>query len=141
MRHAPSLVPRGTRVGVEWRIVMGNAADPIDPPGDGASFPRRLLALLWRLSAVRPRSVLLGAFVLTAASLATVVNPGGPSVLRLRVDSSTEALLPQGNEERLLYDRARLLVGGGDPIVVVLGAPDVLAADALDGLARIASQI
>jgi predicted RND superfamily exporter protein len=60
---------------------------------------------------------------------------------RLRLDPSTEGLLPPGGDIRIAYERAQRLSGGGDPIVVAVGADAVFEHGFLERLARITARL
>jgi len=59
------------------------------------------------------------------------VDPFVPEV-RLKIDPSSEVLLPPGGDARKLYERSRLMLGGEDPIVVALGFEDAFARESLE---------
>jgi predicted RND superfamily exporter protein len=84
--------------------------------------------------------VLVATLLLTALAVFGLVDvqTGKP---RLRLDGSTEGLLPPGGDIRVAYERAQRLSGGGDAIVVAVGSEEVFESDFLERLARITARL
>src|SRR5512139_4131079 len=85
-------------------------------------------------------------WVLAAAALATLVALHGIVDLRtgaprLRIDPSAERLLPEGDEDRRFYDRARQLFGNDEFVLLMVEADDVFTTDVLDRVARITGAV
>src|SRR5512134_2845880 len=76
--------------------------------------------------------VLAAVALVTLAALAGILDPRSGRV-RLEVDPSVERLLPEGDDERRFFDRARQLFGADEFVAVLLSSerdvfePDVLA--------------
>lgn len=89
-----------------------------------------------RFVAGRAGLVLAIVATITLAALHGIVDlrTGTP---RLGVDPSIERLLPEGDEERAFFDRARQLFGADEFVVVLLEGPEDLFSPA--GLARVQS--
>jgi predicted RND superfamily exporter protein len=96
----------------------------------------RLLLLV----AEHPRRVLIAALLLSVLAVLGLVDPGTGQP-RLRLDPSPEGLLPPGGDVRLAYDRVQFLSGGGDPIVVAVGADAVFEHGFLERLARMTKRL
>ena len=61
--------------------------------------------------------------------------------MQLRVDPSIDQLLPEGDDERAFYERARLLFGSDEFVLVVLAADDVVTPDRLARIQRITERV
>ncbi|RIL08149.1 MAG: hypothetical protein DCC71_00705 [Proteobacteria bacterium] len=87
------------------------------------------------------------ALVLAAIALATLAAVHGivdlrTGRLRLSVDPSIERLLPEGDDERRFYDRARQLFGADEFVVVLLDFDgDVFEAESLARVARLTRRL
>ena len=57
--------------------------------------------------------------------------------MRLQIDSSIDSMLPEGDGDRAFYDRARLLFGSDETILVALIADDVFSSDNLERIERL----
>lgn len=84
--------------------------------------------------------------LLVAIALVTGVAMHGivdlrDGTLRLQVDPSLDELLPEGDEERTFYDRARKLFGSDEFVLVVFAADDVVTPDRLARIQRITERV
>ncbi len=57
--------------------------------------------------------------------------------LRLQIDPSSEVLFPLGGEARESFDLSRRMLGGDDPLVIVVDFDDVFAAESLQTVAEL----
>ena len=87
-----------------------------------------------------PRFVLLLLFLLTAAAAASLVetNPFG---FRLKIDPSTEPLLPAGDPGQALYESAVLDFGDDEVYVIALECEEVFTPECLGIIDRISGPI
>jgi predicted RND superfamily exporter protein len=92
-----------------------------------------------RLVAERPGLVLGLVAVLTLLALHGVVDLRS-GALRLAVDPAIDSMLPEGDDERAFYDRARQLFGSDELLLVVL-VGDVFAPDALAAIQRLTAEV
>lgn len=92
------------------------------------------------LIAGRPAAVLSVLAVLTALALQGIVDlrTGTP---RIRVDPAIDRLLPEDDEERLFYDRARQIFGDDEFVLLVAEANDVFHPDVLAAVQRITDRL
>jgi predicted RND superfamily exporter protein len=86
------------------------------------------------------------AWVLAAVALVTVLAAARivdlrTGEIRVGFDPSTNALLPEADEEREFYDHVRRLFGSDETILVALSSDDVFTADVLGRVQRIAERI
>ena len=84
--------------------------------------------------------------MLVAVGVVTLARSTGSSTcaaakLRLGVDPSIDQLLPEGDEERAFYERARKLFGSDEFVLVVLEADDVFTPDRLERVQRISERV
>ena len=90
--------------------------------------------------AERPGWVLLGVLAFTIFSVQGIVDlRSGEPVLK--IDPSTDRVLPSSGPERELFDRARKLFGGDEALVLALGADDVFTVENLDRVLRITKRV
>jgi predicted RND superfamily exporter protein len=91
-----------------------------------------------RLVTRHPVAVLLATVLVTLAALHGLVDLGSGR-LRLEVDPSVQRLLPEGDEERRFYDRARELFGSDQFLLLSVESPagDVFTRDFLARLERL----
>lgn len=92
-----------------------------------------------RIVSERPALVLGLVALLTLAALHGVVDLRS-GALRLAVDPGVDRMLPEGDEERAFYDRARQLFGSDELLLVVL-VGDVFAPDALGAIQRLTAAV
>lgn len=78
-----------------------------------------MLRFVQQWIAARPWQLLSLVALLTVLAAALCIDPSTRQ-LRLSIDSSVEALLPNDNAERTVLTRARLLFGDADPVVVAV---------------------
>ncbi len=88
----------------------------------------------------RPLWVLAALMLITVVALHGVVDlrSGEP---RIRVDPSLDRLLPDGDDERVFYDRAKDLFGSDEFVLLVLEAPAVFTPEMLAGIARATTRL
>jgi predicted RND superfamily exporter protein len=86
------------------------------------------------------RATLVVVALITVAALHGIVDLRS-GALRLRVDPSIDQLLPQGDEERAFYERARQLFGSDEFVLLVLAADDVVTPDRLARIQRITERV
>lgn len=82
--------------------------------------------------------VLLG--VITLAALHGIVDLRNGE-WRLRVDPALDRLLPEGDDERRFYDRARKTFGSDEFVLLVLEAEDIFTSHALEKIQRITRRL
>ena len=89
-----------------------------------------------------PVAILLATLLVTVALLNGLVDLRSGK-LRLEVDPSVERLLPEDNEERRFYDRARKLFGSDQFLLLSLEARagDVFGSDFLTRLSRLTAAL
>lgn len=92
------------------------------------------------LVARRPLAVLLAGAALTLALLAGLVDLGS-GALRLRLDPSTESLMPAEGPERELYERTRRLFGSSESLVLALAAEDVFEPAVLERVVAVTRRL
>lgn len=92
------------------------------------------------LVAQRPLLVLAGLAAITVVALHGIVDlrTGTP---RIRVDPAIDRLLPDEDEDRRFYDRAREIFGDDEFVLLVVEADDVFRADVLAGVQRITERL
>ena len=83
-----------------------------------------------RFATRHARAILAIAALVTLAALHGIVDLR-TGALRLRVDPSIDQLLPEGDEERAFYERARQIFGSDEFVLLVLAADDVVTPDRL----------
>jgi predicted RND superfamily exporter protein len=93
-----------------------------------------------RIVTEHPGVVLALVILLTAAAVHGIVDLRSGE-LRLRVDPAIERLLPEGDDERLFYDRAKQRFGNDQLLLLVLEADDVFRPDVLERVARITQRV
>ena len=90
-----------------------------------------------RLVTQRPWIVLAAIAAVTLVALDGIVDLR-TGALRLAVDPSIDRLLPEGDEERAFFDRARQVFGADDFVLVLLDGPgDLFQTENLARLARV----
>jgi len=92
-----------------------------------------------RLVVRRPGLVLALVAAVSLAALHGVVDLR-TGALRLAVDPAIDRMLPEGDDERAFYDRARQLFGSDELLLVVL-VGDVFAPDALAAIQRLTAAV
>ena len=100
--------------------------------GLAARWPRRVVA--------RPGLVLVLVGVVTLAALAALVRPT-PLGVRLRIDPSTELLLPRGDPGVEVYRRAIADFGDDQIFVVAMECDDVFRSEHLLALRRVSDAV
>lgn len=110
--------------------------------GAAAALGLALGAVAWRPAAVvRWRfAVLAGLAVVSLAALAVLVRASPPG-LRLRIDASTEPLLPARDRARAFYDEAVRHFGADEIFVIAMECDDVFRRDHLEALRRVGDAI
>jgi predicted RND superfamily exporter protein len=98
------------------------------------------MRLFARFVTQRPLIVLLAVLVLSVVALHGVVDLR-TGELRLTVDPALERLMPDGDESRQFYERARTLFGRDEAVILVIEAEDVFAPDTLDQLQRLTKRL
>lgn len=93
-----------------------------------------------RLVAHHPWAVLAALALVTLVALQGVVDLR-TGRLRIAVDPAIDRLLPDRDEERLFYDRARELFGGDEFVLLVLECGDVFTPATLATLQRVTRRI
>ena len=78
--------------------------------------------------------------LLTGVALHGIVDLRS-GALRLRVDPSIDQLLPQGDEERAFYERARQTFGSDEFVLLALAADDVVTPERLASVQRITERV
>ncbi|MBW2267851.1 MAG: MMPL family transporter [Deltaproteobacteria bacterium] len=125
---------------------MPEASGPVDPLQFAAGAALLLsaglfLAVRWpRHVVARPRLVLAIVGVVTLAALAALVRPS-PLALRLRIDPSTELLLPRGDPGVEAYRRAIVDFGDDQIFVVAMQCDDVFRSEHLMALRRVSDAV
>ncbi|MGH0032690.1 MAG: efflux RND transporter permease subunit [Myxococcota bacterium] len=119
---------------------------PLDPRGVAAGVAVLLVLGLWVVArrpawiVDRPRSVLGLLALVSAVALATLVRPEPPG-LRLRIDPSTESLLPTGDPATETYRRAVRDFGDDQVYVIAMETEDVFRAEHLEALRRVTDAV
>lgn len=125
---------------------MPEGAPPVDPAvfaaGCAVLLGGGLLFAVWRPERVvaHARTVLgllLATSLLALAALVDLSPPG----LRLRIDPSTEPLLPRGDPAIDAYRRAVLAFGDDQVFVIAMECDDVFRAEHLEALRRVTDAI
>lgn len=98
------------------------------------------MRLFARFVTQRPLLVLFAVLALSVVALHGVVNLR-TGELRLTVDPAIERLMPDGDESRQFYERARTLFGRDEAVILVIEAEDVFAPDTLDQLQRLTKRL
>ncbi len=93
-----------------------------------------------RLLTHHAKALLVLVALVTLAALQGIVDLRS-FTLRLRVDPSIDQLLPQGDEERAFYERARKLFGSDEFVLLVLAADDVVTPERLASIQRITERV
>lgn len=93
-----------------------------------------------RLLTRHPAAVLVLLALVTLAALQGIVDLRSGR-LRLEVDPAIDRLLPEGDDERRFYDRARRLFGNDQVLLLVLEADDVFRPEVLESLQRITRRV
>lgn len=93
-----------------------------------------------RLLTRHPAAALALLAVVTLAALQGIVDLRSGR-LRLEVDPAIDRLLPEGDDERRFYDRARQLFGSDQVLLLVLESDDVFQPDVLESLQRITQRV
>lgn len=94
-----------------------------------------------RLVAFHPLAILIGIAALTLVALHGIVDLRTGEV-RLQVDPSIERLLPEGDDERLFFERAKKVFGADEFVVVLLDGPgDLFETESLARVRRVTEKL
>ena len=98
------------------------------------------MSRIWRAITNHPAWVLAGVLVLTIVALDGIVDLR-TGELRLTVDPSIDRLLPDEDEGRTFYEKAREAFGTDEFVLLVIDAADVFEPSVLERLQRITNRI
>lgn len=98
------------------------------------------MSRIWRMIANHPVWILAGVLALTIVALHGIVDLRSGEV-RLTVDPSLERLLPDEDEGRVFYEKARQVFGTDEFVLLLVEAPDVFDAEVLERLQRMTDRI
>jgi len=98
------------------------------------------MRLFARFVTERPLIVLLMVLALSILALHGIVDLR-TGELRLTVDPAIERLMPEGDENRQFFDRAKALFGRDEAVVLVIEADDIFTPDTLDQLQRLTKRL